>query len=101
MVEPRADDADRHRDQSDVQGGVTGAAQRPVTAIGPPYGDEDPGEDAQGVGAQRERADVPHAPGGARDGSGKHSENLSVGGGNERGMTARGDQLGDELLGVG
>ena len=79
VVEPRADDADRHRDQGDVQGRVTRPAQRPVAAVGPPHRHEDAGEDAQGVGAQRKGPDVPYALGGARDGSGEHSENLSMG----------------------
>ena len=101
MVEPRTDNADRYRDQGDVQSRLLRSAQRPIATVGPPHRHENACKYAQGVGAQRERADVPHPLGGTRNRSDEHSENLSMGGGDKRGMAARSDQFGDELLGIG
>ena len=67
MVEPAPDDAERHSPDRDVGHGPGGTASIDPSASADPDRDEDPREDAQGVGADRQRAEVPDPLRGARD----------------------------------
>ena len=68
VVQAGAEDADGHGKHGDVVGAVRVAPACPVAPVGPPGREEDAREHAQGVGAQREGPEVPHALRGAGDG---------------------------------
>ncbi len=58
MIDAGADDAEGHRPGGDVEGIGAFAAAVLEAAPGEPHGDDDAGEDAQGVAADRQRAEV-------------------------------------------
>src|SRR5690606_3206388 len=61
VVEPAADQAERHRPHGDVDDETGAAAARLPAPLAPPDGDDDADDDAQRVGADRDRADFPHS----------------------------------------
>jgi len=66
VVDPRADDPERHRPQGHVAHHPRLAAAGAPAPFGQRQRGDDPGDDAQRVGPHRQRADMPHPLGGAR-----------------------------------
>src|SRR4029079_18083018 len=63
VVEPAADDPERHHPGGDFRDVAGAPAARHPTALAEPDGHHDPGDDAHRVGAQRHRPEVPDALG--------------------------------------
>ena len=68
VVDPAAEDAERHRPRRDVDGLLAGVAAVGEAPAGDPDGHDDAREDAHGVRPQGQRPEVPHPGGGAGDG---------------------------------
>src|SRR5204863_3107032 len=73
VVQPTADDPERHRPDGDVRDEAAAPAARAVPTVRDDDREDDPEDDAQRVAAQRQRAEVPDALRRARDGRG-HEE---------------------------
>jgi hypothetical protein len=71
-VGARADQAGRHGQRRDLQDHAVAAAGLAVLAGGDPQRDQHASDDADGVGAYRQRAQVPYRPGWAREEGGRH-----------------------------
>ena len=72
VVDPGADDAERHRPDGDVEHGVLRRAAAAQAHLGDDAGDDDAEHDAQGVRPDRERAEVPDGGAGAGNGGDGH-----------------------------
>ena len=68
VVEPAADEAERHRPDRQVADLAGTAAAGDPAPLADPDGDDDAEDDAQRVAADRQRPEVPHALAGAGDG---------------------------------
>src|SRR5690606_2796852 len=67
VVEPAADQAERHREHGDVGDDALLPAARHEPPLAPEHRDDDPGDDAQRVGPDRDRSEHPDAAVGTRD----------------------------------
>ena len=61
VVDPRPDDAERHGDRGDVGDDAPRAAAGDPPALAEDDREDDAGDDRQGVRAQRDRPELPHA----------------------------------------
>ncbi len=68
VVDPCPDDAEGHRPHGDVEDRAGRHATTAQPHLGHHRGDHDPGDDAEGVRAQRHRPELPDGGVGARDG---------------------------------
>src|SRR5699024_838054 len=67
VIEPPADQAEQHGDHSNVGDGTLRAATRYPPPFPPPDRHDDPDNDAQCIGADRQRPQLPHHSNGACD----------------------------------
>ena len=67
VIEPSADQAERHRPDRDVEDLTILAAAGDPTPVAPPHGDDDPDDDAQRVRPDRHRTEMPDTLRRARD----------------------------------
>src|SRR5205807_10053782 len=67
VVQPPADQAERHRPHGDVHDRAALAATSDVAALAPPDRDDDADDDAQRIGPDRDRAKLPYPTVGAGD----------------------------------